>query len=119
MSDVERMVQEVHSTPWKAVFYVTGGASSALSWLLTVPGASRTVLEAVVPYAQSSTARLLGEDSFTSYSDLDHSRKLAAAAYRKAAELTEVGEVQLLGIAAACALATDRPKQGQAISFYS
>eukprot|EP00210_Caulerpa_lentillifera_P005560 g5319.t1 len=119
VTEVENLVQDIHSTPWKAVFYVTGGASSALSWLLTVPGASRTVLEAVVPYAKSSTTRLLGGISVNSYSDLEHSRELASAAYKKASELTDVGEVHLLGVAAACALATDRVKQGDHICSIS
>ena len=39
---------------------VTGGGSRAISELLEVPGASRTVLEAVVPYAAPALIAWLG-----------------------------------------------------------
>ena len=41
------------------VLAVTGGGVASLTWLLTVPGASRTVLEASVPYAESALADLI------------------------------------------------------------
>ena len=39
---------------------VTGGGSGAIAALLEVPGASRTVLEAIVPYSEGSLVRWLG-----------------------------------------------------------
>ena len=35
--------------------------AQALGWLLSVPGASSTVLEVVVPYSRASMAQLLGK----------------------------------------------------------
>ena len=40
--------------PRPSVLYVTGGGTQLVPWLLCVPGASRTVLEVQVPYAQRS-----------------------------------------------------------------
>lgn len=108
----EQLVKDMHETTSKAVVYVAGGATAALPWLLSVPGASRTVLEAVVPYSETSTARLLGHQPRDSYTSIQHSSDLAAAAYKKAAELTEVGEMHIVGIAASCSLTSDRPKKG-------
>ena len=50
----------LHRSPWQGVFHVTGGGSGLLAELLTTPGASGTVLEAVVPYAPAALADLLG-----------------------------------------------------------
>jgi hypothetical protein len=85
------LVARIHATPSKAVVYVTGGAVQvtaplecskivllfdlavhasapcnllslqALTWLLSVPGASHTVLEACVPYSRDSLVDILGQ----------------------------------------------------------
>ena len=38
-------VRRIHETRTMAVVAVAGGASQSLAWLLSVPGASKTVLE--------------------------------------------------------------------------
>ena len=58
---VEELVQSIHRSPTRAVLYATGGASQATSWLLSVPGASNTVLEVLVPYSRDSLVDILGE----------------------------------------------------------
>ncbi|CAI5967219.1 unnamed protein product [Closterium sp. NIES-65] len=45
-------ISAIHAAPARAVLAVTGGASQAVGWLVAVPGASQTVLEAVLPYSQ-------------------------------------------------------------------
>ena len=110
----EALVAAVHAASTRAVFYVTGGAATTLGWLISVPGASSTVLEAVVPYAQTSAEQLLKSGgALPSYSDKAHTVRLATAAYQKAAQLTPVGEWDILGVGVACALATNRPKKGK------
>ena len=44
-------LEAVHASPVRAVLHVTGGAAQSLGWVMAVPGASRTLLEARVPYA--------------------------------------------------------------------
>jgi len=51
--------RSIHATPVMAVLVITGGGVQALTDLLTVPGASRTVLEALVPTASSHWLRFL------------------------------------------------------------
>lgn len=55
------VVEAIHSSPTQAVLYVSGGASQALGHLMSVPGASNTVLESVVPYSRMSIIQLLGK----------------------------------------------------------
>ena len=83
----------------------------ALSWLLAVPGASHTVLDARVPYAPAAMAELLGATPET-FASPETAVAMARAAYRQAAHLAALGE-PLVGLGCTCALATDRPKQGQ------
>jgi hypothetical protein len=82
----------------------------ALSWLLSVPGASNTVLEASVPYSRGSLIDILGSEP-AQYCCQETAVLMAKAAYRRAANLTPIG-TPVVGVAATCALATDRPKRG-------
>ncbi|NCF44140.1 MAG: hypothetical protein GWP70_04885, partial [Proteobacteria bacterium] len=53
-------IQALHDSAWQGVLHITGGGTSVLSKLLAVPGASRTVLDATIPYANAALAQLLG-----------------------------------------------------------
>src|SRR5579872_6443081 len=48
------LIGRIHDAPQRAVIVVTGGGASAVSELLAVPGGSRTLLEAVVPYSAAA-----------------------------------------------------------------
>lgn len=54
------LVQKIHDSNIQIALAMTGGGSDAISDLLTCPGASRTILEAVVPYSGESLANFLG-----------------------------------------------------------
>ena len=82
-----------------------------LTWLLSVPGASKTVLEARIPYGGGkSMAEILAREPET-YACTLTAVEMARAAYRQAAHLSEFG-VPILGVSCTCALATDRVKRG-------
>jgi nicotinic acid mononucleotide adenylyltransferase len=53
-------VRSLHQTPAQIVMSLSGGGTLALSDLLTVPGGSKTVIEAIVPYSQESLRRYIG-----------------------------------------------------------
>jgi hypothetical protein len=56
----EQLVEQIHDSPTRIVLAATGGGSRAIADLLEVPGASRTLLEAVVPYSPPAMAAWLG-----------------------------------------------------------
>ena len=101
--------QKLHATPWQGVFYLTGGGSEFLSELLTTAGASKTVLEARVPYAPDALEELLGQIPEQACSD-GTARSLAMAAFQRARKL---GDSPVFGFACTASLATDREKRGK------
>ncbi len=94
-----------------AVLVVTGGGTQAIADLLTVPGASRTVLEALVPYSDKSVAEFLGASPIQAVS-LETAAALAQQAYQRACSLRESGEIPVVGLSCTATLVTDRPKKG-------
>ncbi|KAG9450523.1 hypothetical protein H6P81_010488 [Aristolochia fimbriata] len=107
---IRALVEAIHSTPTQAVLYVSGGASQALGWLLSVPGASNTVLEAVVPYSKSSMTQLLGKipTQFTSQQTVE---EMALLAYNRALKLSRPGS-SVIGLGFSGSLASSQPKRG-------
>lgn len=83
----------------------------AVSWLLGVPGASATVLEASVPYSREALADVLGH-SPERFCSRATAVELATAAYRRAAALSPLGTA-IVGVGATCALASEPPKRGE------
>lgn len=108
---IEEIVAEIHASPIRVVLAMSGGGSGAISHLLVVPGASRTVLEAVVPYSPAAMTDWLGgtPDRFCSPST---ARAMAMAAFDRARELS-LGECPVAGVACTAALASDRAKRGE------
>ncbi|HLV43633.1 MAG TPA: CinA family protein [Aggregatilineales bacterium] len=110
--DAAALIQRLHDSPAMAALAVTGAGSEALAWLLAVPGASRTVLEAVVPYSPGSMVELLGWEPAQAASP-ETARAMAAAAYARARRFRPGTDVPTLGVACTAAIATDRVKRGQ------
>jgi nicotinamide mononucleotide (NMN) deamidase PncC len=105
------LITKIHATQTMAVVVVTGGGMQAVADLLAVPGASRTVLEALVPYSQASQTAFLGQTVDQSVT-AEAGAAFAQAAYRRAIELRESAAAPVIGLACTAALATDRPKKG-------
>jgi nicotinamide mononucleotide (NMN) deamidase PncC len=109
-SPFDQFVAEIHAASTRIVLAVTGGGSGAISRLLEVPGASRTVLEAVVPYAPASLAMWLGGRPDQACSART-ARSMAMAAFRRAT-IYHDDLLDVAGIGCTASLATDRPKRG-------
>ncbi len=57
---VEQLIGQIHDSPTRIVLSIAGGGSRAIADLLEVPGASRTLFEAVVPYSPAAMTAWLG-----------------------------------------------------------
>jgi len=106
---VEQLIPQIHAAGVRMVIAVTGGGSSAISDLLAVPGASRSVLAAVVPYASQALVEWLG-GAPDEYCSTRTARAMAMAAYQKA--VTYDPAARTCGLACTASLASDRPKRG-------
>jgi len=84
--------------------------AQALGWLLSVPGASSTVLEVVVPYSRASMAQLLGKMPLQ-FTSKQTAEAMALAAYNRALKLSGPG-LQVMGVGFTGSLASSRPKLG-------
>ncbi len=106
----EQLVEQIHDSPTRIVLAVTGGGSRAIADLLAVPGGSRTLLEAVVPYSASAMAAWLGSrpDEFCSAAT---ARTMAMVAFQRGRCYEEPGTMPA-GVACSASLTTDRPKRG-------
>lgn len=106
---VRGRIEQLHNSGWSYVLAVTGGGAGLAAWLLSVPGASRGVLEVVVPYHEESLGQFLGcrPESFCS---AQTARLLAHRALERARWLA-AGR-RLAGVACTASLRSDRPKRG-------
>lgn len=104
------LIEAIHQSPTQCVFALAGGGTDAVAMLLRVPGGSRTVLEAIVPYSEAAFLDVLGRrpDHFCS---AETSRLMAERAFARAGWLSP-GQ-PLLGLGCTATLATDRPKKGE------
>jgi hypothetical protein len=106
---IRQLIEAIHHAPHKCVLAVTGGGTSAAAQLLSVPGASRTVLEVLVPYHEHSLVAFLGRRP-EQFCSLPTSQEMARRALERARWLAP-GE-PVVGVGCTATLATDRPKRG-------
>ncbi|MEX2120621.1 MAG: CinA family protein [Pirellulales bacterium] len=106
-------IRQLHATGTRIVLAVTGGGSGAISALLEVPGASQTVLEAVVPYSAQALADWLGATP-EQFSSARTARSMAMAGYQRALRYARLEQQPgpVAGVACTASLASNRPKRG-------
>lgn len=109
--DVRQLIQSIHDAPTKIMLVTAGAGTHALADLLGVAGASRTLLEALVPYSAASFDEFLGQTPQQYVAPLTV-RLLAGRAYTRARWL-ETEEYPLVGLACTATIVTDRPKRGE------
>lgn len=125
--------RRLRETPWRRVFSITGGGSAFLSDYLSIPGASVSFLEGLIPYSPEATNAFLGFRP-ENYSSERTARLLASAALRRARTLADAEQetrksdenkkikdvenfdlsaFSLVGVGATASLVSDRPKRGE------
>lgn len=108
--NIHHLIQSIHDAPGRTVLVSAGAGSQALAWLLGVAGASRTLLEALIPYDQASFDDFLGR-SPQQYVAPETARLMAGRALSRGRWL-RTGE-SVTGLACTATIATDRPKRGE------
>jgi hypothetical protein len=116
-----QLISTLHGSGRKAALAITGGGSGAIGELLRVPGGSRLLIEAQVPYDALALETYLGLAPAQACSS-DTTIAMARAARARAVRLvpgTSVGAgtdlvgPNLVGLGATAALVSDRPRKGE------
>jgi hypothetical protein len=109
--EIRQLVQQIHDRPGRTVIVTAGAGTQAVAWILGVAGASRTLLEALVPYDESSFNDFLGQKP-AQYVAPETAGLLAGRAVNRALRLW-LGPEPLIGLACTATIITDRPKRGE------
>jgi Cytidylyltransferase-like len=112
----QQLISALHASGRKAALAITGGGSGAVGELLRVPGGSRLLIEAQIPYDEQALAAFLGFAPAQACS-ADTAIAMAQSALARAKRLvpsTGVGAgTDLVGLGATAALVSDRPRKGE------
>ncbi len=107
----QQLISAMHASGRKAALAITGGGSGAVGELLRVPGGSRLLIEAQIPYDAQALAAFLGFAPAQACS-ADTAIAMARTARARAARLVPAG-TDLVGLGATAALVSDRPRKGE------
>jgi hypothetical protein len=107
----QQLISALHASGRKAALAITGGGSGAVGELLRVPGGSRLLIEAQIPYDERALEALLGFAPAQA-SSADAAIAMAQAIRARAAKLMSAG-ADLVGLGATAALVSDRPRRGE------
>ena len=111
----QQLIAALHASGRKAALAITGGGSGAIGELLRVPGGSRLLIEAQVPYDAQALASFLGFAPAQACS-AETAIAMARTARARAASLAPadgVGGTDVVGLGATAALVSDRPRKGE------
>jgi nicotinic acid mononucleotide adenylyltransferase len=106
-----QLIAALHASGRKAALAITGGGSGAIGELLRVPGGSRLLIEAQVPYDSQALTAFLGFEPAQA-SSAETAIAMARAARARAARLMPPG-TDPVGLGATAALVSDRPRRGE------
>jgi nicotinic acid mononucleotide adenylyltransferase len=107
----QQLISALHASGRKAALAITGGGSGAIGELLRVPGGSRLLIEAQVPYDASALAAFLGFAPAQA-SSADTAIAMARSARERAARLVPA-DADPVGLGATAALVSDRLRKGE------
>jgi Cytidylyltransferase-like len=107
----QQLISALHASGRKAALALTGGGSGAIGALLRVPGGSRLLIEAQVPYDALALATFLGFAPAQACS-ADTAIAMAQNVRTRAARLVPAG-ADLVGLGATATLMSDRPHKGE------
>ena len=114
-SDLEYSITRIHNSKTKLVMSVSGVGSQSINWLLSVPGASKTLIEATIPYSNESLNRYIGEVP-KQYVSKATALSMAKAAYMQGIQYGN-HEMGIIGVSCTGAISTNRKRRGDNQAF--
>jgi len=114
-SNLEYSITRIHNSKTKLVMSVSGVGSQSINWLLSVPGASKTLLEATIPYSNESLNSYIGEVP-GQYVSKTTALSMAKAAYIRGTQYGN-NEMDIIGVSCTGAISTNRKRRGPNQAF--
>ena len=105
------LIGAMHGSGRKASLAITGGGSGAIAELLRIPGGSRLLVEAQVPYDESALSAFLGAAP-AQYCSAETAAGMARTARLRATAMLPPGS-DIVGLGATAAMVSDRPRRGE------
>lgn len=117
-TELDLVIRKLHESQWKAVVACTGAGAGLQDILWSVPGASATLLDAIMPYDRFALADFIGREP-EKYCSRDTALWMATAAYRRAKELAlrNGSNAPVLGLGLTATVATGVAKKGDHRAF--
>lgn len=115
------VVEKIHASPYRFGMIVTGAGGSAVAALLAVPGCSKTLIDAHIPYAFERSERLLDHKP-AGHVGTEVGRQLAQHAYRQcvpSGQETLARHEHVVGLGLTAAIATNRERKGRDAVYLS
>ncbi len=112
----QQLISALHASGRKAALAITGGGSGAVGELLRVPGGSRLLIEAQIPYDEQALAAFLGAapaQACSSNTAIAMAQSARARATKLAPSTGNGAAADLVGLGATAALVSDRPRRGE------
>ena len=118
--EITNIINQIHSNPEiKGSLVVTGCGSNSLSWLLSVAGASKTILTTYVPYSKKSLEVFLGKQLLNHVSEKE-SINIADKAYENSLDLIKPEDkISVFGLGCTGAISTNRIRKGEDKAYIS
>jgi len=112
--DQFRLIKQIHDADARSCLVITGAGTSAISALFSVAGASRTVIDAQIPYSRTALDAYVGAQAEQHVSE-DEAKIMAVKAYEHSVQLSapESPPTRLIGLSCTAAIATDRHRRGE------
>tara|TARA_R110002049_G_scaffold4601_5_gene32068 strand:- start:106902 stop:107435 length:534 start_codon:yes stop_codon:yes gene_type:complete len=105
----------LHTTDFQIAMVVSGGGSRAIGRCFQRPGASRSFVEAVVPYSHAAMCEYLNEPPAGPSASVETAIQLSRVAMERCRRLSDNGINTSIpvGISLVAALPTSEPRKGQ------
>lgn len=109
-----RLIKQIHDADARSCLVITGAGTSAISALFSVAGASRTVIDAQIPYSRTALDAYVGAQAEQHVSKTE-AKTMAIKAHDRAVRLSDMGirGNRLIGLSCTAAIATDRHRRGE------
>ena len=114
-STLEKSISRIHGSKTRLVMAISGVGSQSANWLLAVPGASKTLLEATIPYSNESLNHYIGEIPEQYVSESTALSMAKSAYFRGLKYHNDFSEI--VGISCTGAISTNRERRGENQAF--